>query len=64
MPDPNSPHGEPSDGTDEFGLPIDGDPDDVVRAFLATRDARRLDRIPLAGQEWFQLIELAMSVRC
>jgi hypothetical protein len=37
MPDPDLPHENPPDGT-EFGLPVDGDPDDVARAFLAMRD--------------------------
>jgi hypothetical protein len=38
MPDPNAPHDNPPHGTDEFGLPVNGDPDDLARAYLAMRD--------------------------
>ena len=40
MPDPNSPYDNPPNGTDELGLPVEGDPNDVVRAFLAMRDGQ------------------------
>ena len=40
MPDPTSPYDNPPNGTDELGLPVEGDPNDVVRAFLAMRDGQ------------------------
>jgi hypothetical protein len=39
VPDSNSSHDNPPE-SDDLGLPVDGDPDDVARAFLAMRDGQ------------------------